>query len=177
MPGPPARTEHKLDEPSELPGVVTAPIGTAARSFRSGRRPRSGSELEQQVAATVTSAIATSLATTLRRLVQPALLPDIVDELGRLVAGPDGDDGSGGSGDAIAVELPADLVEQATQAVADGRAESVSAYIAAALHPGDEPEPSGVARPRAGVTTRWWRAAGRRWRAGRPRRPPRRRGR
>ncbi len=136
-PAPPARTERKLDEPSELPGVVTAPIGTAARSFRTGRRPRSGSELEQQVAATVTSAIATSLATTLRRLVQPALLPDIVDELGRLVAGPDGEDGAGGTGDAIAVELPADLVERATKAVADGRAESVSAYIAAALHPRD----------------------------------------
>jgi hypothetical protein len=35
----------------------------------------------------------------------------------------------------VAVELPADLVEEATRAVADGRAASVSAYIAAALHP------------------------------------------
>jgi DNA helicase IV len=131
-PGPDGETPA-TPEPGEMVGVVTAPIGTAARSYRSGRRPRSGGELEQQVAATVTSAIATSLATTLRRLVQPALLPDIVDELGRLVAGPADLPGGEASGEAIAVELPAGLVEQATQAVADGQADSVSAYIAAAL--------------------------------------------
>jgi hypothetical protein len=119
-----------LVSPSGTPAVTNAPIGTAAHSWRTPDRPQAG-DLEQQVASTVTTAIATSLATTLRRLVQPALLPDIVEELGRLVAGPERDPSAGG--EPVAVELPATLVERATQAVAAGQATSVSAYIADAL--------------------------------------------
>jgi hypothetical protein len=101
----------------------TAPGGPGAE--RRGPRRAGGNELELQVAATVTSAIAESLATTLRRLVQPALLPDIVDELERLVSGP--------PAGATPVDLPAELVAQAERAVAAGQAASVSEYIAEAL--------------------------------------------
>jgi hypothetical protein len=119
--------------PSGTPAVTNAPIGTAARSWRDPEGLHGGGDLERQVASTVTNAIAASLATTLRRLVQPALLPDIVEALGRLVAGPEEATSTGPAGEPVAVELPAALVERATQAVASGQATSVSAYIADAL--------------------------------------------
>jgi Arc/MetJ-type ribon-helix-helix transcriptional regulator len=101
-------------------GVTNTPLGPTGRE-------RNG-ELDMQVAATVTSAIATSIATTLRRLVQPPLLPDIVVELGRLVAEPET-----GSGGGISVELPVELVERAREAVTSGQSPDVSTYIASAV--------------------------------------------
>ncbi|HLM65778.1 MAG TPA: ATP-binding domain-containing protein [Acidimicrobiales bacterium] len=122
--------------PGGQPGPVPAEAGPGGGpGERRGSRRSGGSELELQVAATVTSAIAESLATTLRRLVQPALLPDIVDELERLVSGPptSGPPTGGPPTGATPVELPAELVAQAERAVAAGQATSVSGYIADAL--------------------------------------------
>ena len=83
------------------------------------------------MASPVVSAIAESLIATLDRMVQPALVPDVVEQLQhivdeRLAAEP-------GSHRGVTVHLPGDLVEQANRAVADGAADSVSAYIADAL--------------------------------------------
>ena len=106
--------------PMPTVGVTNTPLGPTGRE-------RNG-ELDMQVAATVTSAIATSIATTLRRLVQPPLLPDIVAELGRLVAEPETGPGGG-----ISVELPVELVERAREAVTSGQSPDVSTYIASAV--------------------------------------------
>jgi hypothetical protein len=96
-----------------------------------------GDDVERRVAGPVVSAIAGSMASTLARLVQPALLPEVVDELSRIVAeqasrpGPTPSPGT--PGPAISIELPVELVEQASRAVTEGTADSVSSYIAAAL--------------------------------------------
>jgi hypothetical protein len=83
------------------------------------------------VASPVVSAIAESLIATLDRMVQPALVPDVVEQLQRIV-----DErlaAESGSHRGVAVHLPAELVEQANRAVTDGAADSVSTYIADAL--------------------------------------------
>jgi hypothetical protein len=77
------------------------------------------------------SAIAESLIATLDRMVQPALVPDVVDQLQRIVDERHAPDP--GSHRGVAVHLPAELVEQANRAVTDGVADSVSTYIADAL--------------------------------------------
>jgi DNA helicase IV len=96
-----------------------------------------GDDVERRVAGPVVSAIAGSMASTLARLVQPALLPEVVDELSRIVAEqasrPESPPSLATPGPAISIELPVELVEQASRAVTEGTADSVSSYIAAAL--------------------------------------------
>jgi hypothetical protein len=132
--GVPASPTSPAGGAADAPGGGAARPGAAAARRADGpddaddrreARRSGGNDLEQQVAATVTAAIAQSLATTLRRLVQPALLPDIVDALGRLVVEP--------APDTTTVELPATLLAQAEQAVAAGHAPSVTSYVTEAV--------------------------------------------
>jgi hypothetical protein len=83
------------------------------------------------VASPVVSAIAESLIATLDRMVQPALVPDVVEELQRIVDARLAAEHGADRG--VTVHLPGDVVEQANRAVSDGAADSVSAYIADAL--------------------------------------------
>jgi DNA helicase IV len=88
-----------------------------------------GAGAERWVASPVVSAIAESLIATLDRMVQPALVPEVVEQLRRIVD----QRHTSGPRRAVAVQLPAELVDRANRAVAEGVAASVSGYIAAAL--------------------------------------------
>jgi UvrD-like helicase family protein len=123
--------------PAPTPGPAPAPsppqttAAPAAKSETASAGRAGTAAAERWVASPVVSAIAESLIATLDRMVQPALVPDVVEQLQhivdeRLAADP-------GSHRGVTVHLPAELVEQANRAVAGGASDSVSNYIADAL--------------------------------------------
>ncbi|HEY8526726.1 MAG TPA: ATP-binding domain-containing protein [Acidimicrobiales bacterium] len=115
--------------PTATESAASAPSAAASSTDAAPAAGPAGElAAERWVASPVVTAIAESLIGTLSRMVQPALVPDVVEQLQRIVS-----ERYPSSSRGVAVHLPAELVERVNKAVADGAAESVSAYIAAAL--------------------------------------------
>jgi DNA helicase IV len=124
LPGLPDRSDGgRTAEPATV-GSATASADTAAAAGAASSTASAG-----WAPSPVVAAIADSLLSTLDSMVQPPLVPEVVEQLRRVVAERHGLPADQG----VAVELPADLVDRARRAVAGGAAESVSGYIAAAL--------------------------------------------